>query len=399
MSKPIITVENLGKAFKVGNTSRSLRHLLNQKQKIRSYEKWALKGVTLSIYEGETVGIIGSNGAGKSTLLKLLSRIVYPSEGKINVGASLSPMLEVGTGFYPDLTGKENIYLSGAIMGMSRAYIDEHLEEIIAFAEVGNYIDEPVRSYSTGMYVRLGFSVANFLDYDILAIDEVMAVGDHYFRQKCKELISKRHLQKSKTILLVSHDLQMIEDLCPRTILIEKGRLAYDGNTKEAISRYLEATPSEIEGAFVVSSNGLKISQPILLHNNERYKLPIRSGASLDLRFMLTSTAPIPDLICKCCIRHEKVGAVATVDNLVMGQPLSINKGAQSLACDFTTIPFAEGRYIIDIELRHRNRSLLNARAIKTFEIKGSLLNLTNRTTPHTEGICQLTAKWSIHEG
>lgn len=198
----------------------------------------ALDGINLTIYKGEKIGIIGHNGAGKSTLLKVFSRITAPTEGKIYVDGRVSSMLEVGTGFHEELTGRENIYLNGAILGMSRAEVDEKIEQIIEFSECRQFIDTPVKRYSSGMYVKLAFSVSAHLDADILVMDEVLAVGDVKFQQKCLGKMSEVSRSEGKTILYVSHNMNTIRQLCDRCVVLDHGKLIFDGDVEEAIAIY-----------------------------------------------------------------------------------------------------------------------------------------------------------------
>ena len=200
----------------------------------------ALDGIDLTVYKGERLGIIGHNGAGKSTLLKLLSRVTAPTEGRICVDGRISSMLEVGTGFNPELTGRENIYLNGAILGMNRAEVTSKLNEIIEFSECGQFIDTPVKRYSSGMYVKLAFSVAAHLDADILVMDEVLAVGDMKFQQKCLGTMSEVSNSQGRTVLYVSHNMNTIRQLCNRCIVLNHGKLIFDGDVEEAISIYSE---------------------------------------------------------------------------------------------------------------------------------------------------------------
>ena len=199
----------------------------------------ALNGVSFTVKKGEAVGIIGSNGAGKSTLLKLLTHVTAPTEGDIDLYGRVASMLEVGTGFHPEMTGRENVYLNGAILGMTRAEIDAKMAEIIEFSEVGDFIDTPVKRYSSGMYVKLAFSVAAHLDSEIMIMDEVLAVGDMKFQQKCLNKMREAATQQGRTILYVSHNMNTIRQLCDRCIVLDKGKIVYAGQVEEAISCYL----------------------------------------------------------------------------------------------------------------------------------------------------------------
>ncbi len=201
---------------------------------------WALKGIDLQVKQGEALGIIGGNGAGKSTLLKILSRVTAPTEGTVDIEGRVASMLEVGTGFHGEMTGRENVYLNGAILGMTKAEIDAKMEDIIAFSEVGEFIDTPVKRYSSGMYVKLAFAVAAHLDAEIMIMDEVLAVGDMAFQRKCLEKMRAAATVEGKTVLYVSHNMSTIRRLCDRCIVLDKGCLVYEGAVEGAIEAYLK---------------------------------------------------------------------------------------------------------------------------------------------------------------
>jgi lipopolysaccharide transport system ATP-binding protein len=250
--QPIIKVENLGKHYHIGASQESyqtLRETLygavrapfkkwRQRGMNKPAEIWAVKDVSFEVAPGEIVGIIGRNGAGKSTLLKLLSRITEPTRGRIELYGRIGSLLEVGTGFHPELTGRENIFLNGAILGMQRAEISRKFDEIVAFSEVEKFIDTPVKRYSSGMYLRLAFAVAAHLEPEILLVDEVLAVGDARFQRKCLNKMQDIG-QQGRTVLFVSHNMPAITRLCPRTILLDDGGVLSDGPSHEVIGTYL----------------------------------------------------------------------------------------------------------------------------------------------------------------
>ena len=213
----------------------------------------ALNGIDLTIYEGERVGIIGRNGAGKSTLLKLLSRVTAPTEGDIDIYGRITSMLEVGTGFNGEMTGRENIYMNGAILGMTKAEIDSKMEDIIEFSEVREFIDTPVKRYSSGMFVKLAFSVAAHLDSEIMIMDEVLAVGDMAFQKKCLDKMSEVSETEGRTILYVSHNMNTISRLCDRCIVLDEGKVVFDGDVEKAIEVYLGEN-REIKSEYLFSS-------------------------------------------------------------------------------------------------------------------------------------------------
>ncbi len=259
MVQESIRVEGLGKQYRLGKrverfptirdaivgwargAGRNVARLIGGKQSRADHDQelfWALQEVSFTVETGEVVGIVGRNGAGKSTLLKLLSRITYPTEGDVYIRGRVGSLLEVGTGFHPELTGRENIYLNGAILGMSRSDVVRSFDDIVAFAEIEKFIDTPVKRYSSGMYLRLAFAVAAHLQPDVLLIDEVLAVGDAAFQKKC--LSKMRDIGgRGRTVVFVSHNMIAIQQLCSRVLMIEDGRLAADGPAAEVVRRYL----------------------------------------------------------------------------------------------------------------------------------------------------------------
>jgi len=213
-------------------------------------EFWALKGINLEVKKGEAVGIIGGNGAGKSTLLKILSRVTAPTEGDIWINGRISSMLEVGTGFHGELTGRENIYMNGAILGMSKKEVDAKMESIIDFSECREFIDTPVKRYSSGMYVKLAFAVASHLDAEIMIMDEVLAVGDMKFQKKCLGKMGDSAANEGKTVLYVSHNMDTIRELCTRCVVLNKGEIVYDGDVEQAIDIYLNNAQQELVNKY-----------------------------------------------------------------------------------------------------------------------------------------------------
>jgi lipopolysaccharide transport system ATP-binding protein len=272
MSEKIISVENLSKKYIIAHQQdsgsryqyKALRDVIADgvKSLAKTFIKpatkkisnpareefWALNDVSFEIKEGEAVGVIGRNGAGKSTLLKVLSRITEPTKGRIGIQGRVASLLEVGTGFHPELTGRENIYLNGSILGMSKVEIQKKFDEIVAFAEVERFLDTPVKRYSSGMYVRLAFSVAAHLEPEILIVDEVLAVGDSAFQKKCLGKMGDVATKEGRTVLFVSHSMQAIAQLTKRCILLSKGNVQFDGNTSKAVQLYLAGQGQKEDG-------------------------------------------------------------------------------------------------------------------------------------------------------
>mgnify|MGYP001306966559 CR=1 FL=1 len=265
MSNPVIKVENLGKKYVIahqasgrggqgtlrdaitdGLKSVSKRFTTKQSNAVDPEHEifWALNDITFEINQGDRVGIIGRNGAGKSTLLKILSRITEPTRGRITIEGRVASLLEVGTGFHPELTGRENISLNGAILGMSKVEIKRKFDEIVAFSEVEKFLDTPVKRYSSGMYVRLAFAVAAHLEPEILIVDEVLAVGDMLFQKKCLGKMQEVG-ETGRTVIFVSHNIQAIQNLCNKSVLIEKGKLKFSGDVDQGVDLYLDSLTSD----------------------------------------------------------------------------------------------------------------------------------------------------------
>jgi len=269
VSKPAISVENLGKMYRLSHQGRRadsfreaitntvlgplrrLRQLSGREETMEEF--WALKDVSFEVQPGEVVGIIGRNGAGKSTLLKVLSRIVEPTEGRAVLRGRVASLLEVGTGFHPELSGRENIYLNGSILGMKKREIDAKFDEIVAFSEVEKFLDTPVKRYSSGMYVRLAFAVAAHLDPEILIVDEVLAVGDAEFQKKCLGKMKQVATGTGRTVLFVSHNMAAVSTLCGTGVMLERGQVLATGPVTEIVDRYLSSGRSEVEGKVTPS--------------------------------------------------------------------------------------------------------------------------------------------------
>lgn len=283
MSLPIISVENLSKRFIISHEGNerytALRDVVAQKakgllikkeavSKHTTEEFWALKDINFTINPGDRVGIIGRNGAGKSTLLKILSRITEPSIGSIKIRGRVASLLEVGTGFHPELTGRENIFLNGAILGMSRVEIRSKFDEIVSFAEVEKFLDTPVKRYSSGMYVRLAFAVAAHLEPEILIVDEVLAVGDAQFQKKCLGKMEDVSKNQGRTILFVSHQMPTILNLCDKCIFLDKGKIKEIGETPQIVSNYLKQDDSVGTSYNVIKNESINIkAAPYFLLN------------------------------------------------------------------------------------------------------------------------------------
>src|SRR5271157_109740 len=291
-----ITIENLGKRYTIGHRRAAgdgMRHAIEgamraplawlrsrQQDKLQQVDFWALKDVSFQIKQGEVVGIIGRNGAGKSTLLKILSRITVPTEGRIRIDGRIASLLEVGTGFHQELTGRENIFLNGAILGMTRAEIIRKFDEIVEFSEIEEFLDTPVKRYSSGMYVRLAFAVAAHLEPEILIVDEVLAVGDAAFQKKCLGKMGS-FAESGRTVLFVSHNMEAVRTLCQRVVWLKDGRLHKDGKADEIVGDYFNSTSSQQSFSCSNPDYGLTIQKVVLRNDRGEESSQFRPGDDL----------------------------------------------------------------------------------------------------------------------
>lgn len=366
MSDVVIRAESLSKKYVIGHETNeqytSLRDVIAQQGRRLLHsardmaagraliagdereEFWALKDINFEIKRGEAVGIIGRNGAGKSTLLKVLSRITEPSEGKITIAGRVASLLEVGTGFHPELTGRENIYLNGAILGMARAEIKRKFDEIVDFAGVEKFLDTPVKRYSSGMYVRLAFAVAAHLEPEILIIDEVLAVGDAEFQKKC--LGKMRDVASyGRTVLFVSHNMGAISTLCTRGLLLEAGSLAYAGNAEQVVQHYVNATPVEYNITFPAAPDKPSITRVTV----DRGSLARRT-LELEIEFQgpFDLTLPIGGVVLK-----DLMGTPVWGSNGRFHKRLRDAKKSRSgvIAFRSTDLPLVSGQYMLSVWL------------------------------------------------
>jgi lipopolysaccharide transport system ATP-binding protein len=328
----------------------SLRIGRNAKPSIttKTEEFWALRDVSFEVKRGEVIGVLGRNGAGKSTLLKVLSRITEPSEGRVVIEGRVASLLEVGTGFHPELSGRENIFLNGAILGMTRAEIRRKFDQIVAFAEIELFLDTPVKRYSSGMYVRLAFAVAAHLEPEIIIIDEVLAVGDFEFQRKCLGKMSEI-ANDGRTVLFVSHNMGAIQALCPRSIYLASGLVAGNGPTGEMISHYLDGHKNAAAETRVAA----KTSQSGLILQSLRFSPQvIRSNESVDLELILYADNPGQIRECALLIYSAIGTRVAIIDTRESGAiPCRYDAGNLVIKAQINKLPLIEGIYSVGVFL------------------------------------------------
>jgi len=412
----VITVENLSKKFiirhqqqrgyttlreaisgGIKNISRSLIHPITAQGNSLTHEEfWALRDVSFDIRQGDRVGIIGANGAGKSTILKILSRITEPTSGKVSIRGRISSLLEVGTGFHPELSGRENIYLNGAILGMSKAEIKKKFDEIVSFADVEKFLDTPVKRYSSGMYIRLAFAVAAHLEPEILIVDEVLAVGDAQFQKKCLGKMENIG-NEGRTVLFVSHNITAIKTLCSTGIYLCKGQVAFNGPVEDAVDQYLSTGR--------LKNNKICWGDPATAPGNENIRLisisakpgkgetlSIDSGVLIEICFYNTA-ANINLGITTNLMTIE--GTCVFVSGTPISQHKDSQKGFYRATVEIPPHLLNAGVYkITQIFGRDQTYALYKADDIVSFEIQNTTVN--NMEIRRTPGIIKPMLEWSI---
>lgn len=332
-------------------------------------EFWALKNINLQAKAGETVGVIGPNGAGKSTLLKLIARILRPTTGTIRVGGKVAGLLELGAGFHPELTGRENIYLNGSILGFTKKHMDAKLEKIVAFSELEHFLDIPVKHYSSGMYLRLGFAIASHVEADIILADEVIAVGDESFQRKCLQKINSLQ-QAGRSIILVSHDLRAVGELCQRVVWLKDGTVAAEGSPSKVIEEYLAELavqrnnhpgPAPLAKNQELSphssrwgSGEAEIVSVKLLHGGEE-RYVFRTGESITIQLEYVAPQKIANPVFGVGIRSNDGTLIFGTNTQVDRFPIPPIEGRGVIEITFEAIPLLQGTYLLDAAIVDHN--------------------------------------------
>jgi len=311
-------------------------------------ELWALKNVTFDVEKGEVVGIIGRNGAGKSTLLKILSRITLPTEGTVELNGRVGSLLEVGTGFHPELTGRENIFLSGSILGMKQREIDAKLDEIVKFSEIEKFLDTPVKRYSSGMYVRLAFAVAAHLDTEILLVDEVLAVGDAAFQKKCLGKMGDVATKEGRTVLFVSHNMGAVEQLCKHSILLNNGQITQKGDTKDVIHKYVFSIKNEFEKPIKLRKDR-KGTGTIFIDNIQVDNSQIKNRSlTIELSICNNCNKEFSNILLSITITDYLGRALSNLVNYILDKPLFVGVNGSRIRIIINNINLVPGTYYIN---------------------------------------------------
>jgi lipopolysaccharide transport system ATP-binding protein len=373
--KPAIRIEGVSKRFRLGDLQgrgyRTLRESImagvrapwerwrgrngSRAAGPDAGEFWALRDVGFEIPEGEVVGLIGRNGSGKSTLLKILSRIYEPTEGRATIRGRVGSLLEVGTGFHPELTGRENIYLNGSIMGMSRREIQRQFDAIVAFSEIERFLDTPVKRYSSGMYVRLAFAVAAHLEPEVLFVDEVLAVGDAAFQKKCLGKMGEVS-RGGRTLIFVSHNMAAVRHLCRRVLVLDRGTLAFAGDCEGGIRHYLKSSCSETGGRADLTSHpnrkpgGQVIFREIRVLDSEGQQADqVHCGDDIAIEMTVEPPKGFTDLRFGICVEDQYGNRLFSVSTTLSDSVLPPMFGPRRLTCSVNRLPLAPGRYSLSL--------------------------------------------------
>jgi lipopolysaccharide transport system ATP-binding protein len=417
MGTPAIDIHGLGKRYALGlhggygyDTLRerltevakhSARRLIRRESAQPEHVLWALRDLTLSIERGDVVGLIGHNGAGKSTLLKVLSRITEPSEGWADVTGRVGSLLEVGTGFHPELTGRENIFLNGSILGMRRSEIRRRFDEIVEFAEIERFLDTPVKRYSSGMSVRLAFAVAAHLEPEILLVDEVLAVGDASFQRKS---LAKMHqvAKEGRTVVFVSHNLAIIQTLCRRAVLLERGRVIADGPVKETIDGYMRKLESEgSDDLLKRTDRDTRAYDETLVRQIEvREAEGANPGVVVGGRravIVVHVTEVLPAMECRLTVLDSLGSPVMTMDSEISAERDERNGSlGKRIECELEALTLVPGRYRVDVLLKANNHIQDGLQAAAFFEVQPGVIGDRPVPTSGWEGDVIMPHTWRL---
>jgi len=366
----IITIKNLGKKYNIThqrggyvalrdvltnifkNPFKFAKHKAKQIAGLETKEEfWALKDINFEVAQGEVIGIIGANGAGKSTLLKILTGITPPTEGEIIMRGKVASLLEVGTGFHPELTGRENIFLNGAILGMTKKEIARKFDEIVTFSGIEKFLDTPVKYYSSGMYVRLAFSVAAHMEPDILLVDEVLAVGDAEFQKKCLGKMEEVTQGKGRTILFVSHNMAAIERLCRKTILLENSKVRMVGKTEKVIAEYLNTKEALSKQPLTERKNNNGSKRVVFTHCEAKEYDKEKRRLTFEIHYKNNSKEAFKNIKISLDIKDQQGGHLANITNTVLDQKIDLNPDKGIIHLNIDDINLLTGNYYADLFL------------------------------------------------
>lgn len=354
-SDSAITIEGVSKRFRLYHERpSSLKERILRFRRPRAEEFWALRDVGLEVPHGKTWGLVGPNGSGKTTLLKLIGGILRPTEGRLTTQGRIAALLELGAGFHPELTGRENVYLNASILGLSKKETDRYFDDIVAFAEIEEFIDNQVKYYSSGMFVRLGFAVAVHVDPEILLVDEVLAVGDEGFQKKCLDRVGEMQ-KEGRTIVFVTHAMAFVQQICDSATLLDAGRMRASGDTEHVIREFRAVMARRRTGiADEAATHEVEIADVDLLDAKGHPNTMVAPGQSLSVQIELRAEKPVDDPVVVVGIHNARDEWVFTTDTERLAVALGRLDGKLRVTFDLRAIPLLEGQYFLTIGVRDR---------------------------------------------
>ena len=401
---PAVAFRNVSKRFRMVSERpqtilETLLGIFRRKElRASKRELWAVRDVTFDLMPGESLGIIGRNGSGKSTVLKLITRILRPTSGRIMIRGRVSALLELGTGFHPDLTGRENIYLNASVLGLSKEDVESRFQSIVAFSELEEFIDVPVKHYSSGMYMRLGFSIAIHVNPDILIVDEILAVGDQAFQEKCVDQIYQLK-RKGTTIIMVSHNLNMIRNLCTRLLWLDQGRLRSEGPTEAVVAQYLSNTyenpaqtssPDRGAGDFKRwGSREVEITAVRFLNGDDEEQATFHTGDSLTLEIAYEAHKPVRDVEFGLAIFRQDGLQINSPNNRLAGEQIDLQSGTGVVRYSIDHLPLLPNRYYATVAI-HDGRTA----TAYDFHDQAYAFHVLAGGRQDLDGVLQIPATW-----
>ncbi len=357
---PVIEVDGLSKRFRLYHERpSSLKERVLRFRRPRAEEFWALRDVSLEVEQGKTWGLVGPNGSGKTTLLKLIGGILRPTEGRLTTRGRIAALLELGAGFHPELTGRENVYLNASILGLSKRETDRYFDDIVGFAEIEDFIDNQVKYYSSGMFVRLGFAVAVHVDPEILLIDEVLAVGDEGFQKKCLDRVGQMQ-KEGRTIVFVTHAMAFVQQICDSATLLDGGQMRASGDTEKVIREFRAVMARRTTGlGEEASTHEVEIADVDLLDGQGRPNSMVAPGQSLSVQIELQAKQPVEDPVVVVGIHNARDEWVFTSDTERLEVDLGRLDGKLRVTFDLKSIPLLEGQYFLTIGVRDRESKVV----------------------------------------
>ena len=420
MSTPVINVEGIGKAYRIGvehpqhhtfkemvmEVLKTPVRRMRMKSEVwddREDTFWAIRNINFHVNQGEVVGIIGRNGAGKSTLLKVLSRITEPTEGRARIRGRVASLLEVGTGFHPELTGRENIFLNGAILGMSRAEIKRKFDEIVAFSEVEKFLDTPVKRYSSGMYVRLAFSVAAHLEPEVLIVDEVLAVGDQAFQKKCLGKMGDV-VREGRTVLFVSHNMEAVSNLCSHVVLVNKGTSSERLTPDEGVKQYLALANQEIDVALRDKPRKQHKPRPpvftgITIHTNSGHKNVVECGGEVTIEIDAENFEDVRDATCGIALQNDRGQRVLFLHTDIHSRLRFDGEGRAKFVCRIPSLPLIPNSYYLELVMADNRQIIEQVERVERLDVVFADVLGTGRLPRKHQGYVVLPCEWEKREG